>query len=427
MPSNLKATARIRVCSCLAVAGLLAGAAPILADPLVSDAALREAGLTRYWDARLPLNEHDSIAEGYLVDDALYVTTDGGTFFALKADVGLIRWAEKITAADFRIYEPTHMITADGTGLLIIVTAAETFVFDRFSGDRLQTFTPEFNLGTPPVGFDNTLFMGSTDGRVYALRLRTSGGAPVQLWAVSVGGAVTAKPILYAADKLLFASHSGDVFSCRAWDKAFDWRFSTGGAIYGTPALDQSGVYVASTDRSLYKVNARTGGLIWQRRFPCRLFEGPIAVSHLVYQFCKSVGLTAVDAASGEPKWRLPEGRAFVARAMDRDMILSRDHSLLVVDRANGEVLHRIHLPAGTGAAVNVKSDAVYLLGRDGRILCARPADVPYLRSEDVEAARQKLTLSPDSDADRVQREALEATEDSEPADSDPFRSRRDR
>ena len=50
---------------------------------------------------------------------------------------------------------------------------------------------------------------------------------------------------------LLFASQGGTVYSCRAADKALNWAFTAGGPILGDPAVDERGVYVASTDRSL--------------------------------------------------------------------------------------------------------------------------------------------------------------------------------
>ncbi len=420
MVSRMKA-----LCSMLVTVLACVGSAP--ADPLVSDATLQAAGFTRHWNAQLPIGPQDAIREGHLIDEALYIITEGGTLFALKADVGLIRWAEKLTAEDFTIYKPAHLRRADGAGPVVILTTGLVFVFDRFNGDLMQTFKPEFNLGSPPVGFGDIVFMGSLNGRVYSLLLTNPHGTrPLERWEVSAGGAVTAAPVLYSHDKLLFASHGGRLYSCYAWDKTFDWRFTTGGPILGSPAVDESGVYVASTDRSLYKVNADTGTMIWRRRFPCQLIEGPVVAAHTVYQYCRSDGLSAIDTDSSEQRWHVPTGRAFVAHTRGRDVVFTRDRRVLVVDRDSGEVLHGIDADSVIATVTNVRDDAVYLLGRDGRVLCAKPVSVPYLRSQEVTAARQRLNLRPIGVAETARRAFIDASEGAEPVGDDPLRSRHD-
>lgn len=400
-------------------------ARPIAAGPLIGEATLQAAGLTRHWSAELPLDPHDSIKEGYLIDEALYVITEGGTFFAMKADVGLIRWAEKLAAEDFRIYKPTHLRRADGAGSVVILTTSEGNVYDRFTGDLIQVFKPEFDLGSPPVGFDRTVLMGSANGRVYSLWLGDPATTrPVTRWEVSAGGPVTAAPVLYAHDKVLLASHAGRVFSCYAWDKTFDWHFAAGGPILESPAVDESGVYVASMDRSLYKLHRDSGTMIWRKRFPCELADGPVVAAHVVYQYCQSQGLTAIDADTGEQKWRLPTGRTFAAHASGRDVAFTKDRRVLVVDRDGGEVLHRLAVESAVGAVTNTHDDAVYLLGCDGRVLCIRPVGTPYLRRQEAIAAQQRLNLRPAGEGEAPRAALLDTSGESEPVGEDPLRSK---
>ena len=66
---------------------------------IIDPVAAHAAGLTQYWEARLPLGRNDSLGTAYLVDDVLYITTDAGSIFALTADAGLIRWGAKLTEA----------------------------------------------------------------------------------------------------------------------------------------------------------------------------------------------------------------------------------------------------------------------------------------------------------------------------------------
>src|SRR3972149_1862777 len=134
--------------------------------------------------------------------------------------------------------------------------------------------------------------MGGADGKFYSLKVDPRlPGRPIKRWEVRAGGPVTATPVLYDHDTLLFASQGGSVFSCLAGDKTLRWSFRTGGAINGDPAVDDSGIYVVSTDRSLYKLHGGIGTVLWRARFPRPLTEGPTVAGPMVYQYCPDHGV----------------------------------------------------------------------------------------------------------------------------------------
>ncbi len=411
----------------LGATATVASQPPAGAPLLIDSATLRAAGLTPYWQAQLPLGAEDTIKEGHLVDEALYVISDGGSVFSLKTDAGLLRWSAKLTERDYVIYRPTHLdcLSADRTGPVVIPTTTETFVYDRYSGNLLQSFVPRFPVGGSAVGYDSTVFMGGSDGRFYSLLLADPRIVrPYLRWEVLAGGPVTASPLLYGNRKLLFASQNGVVFSCSAIDKTFGWAFATGGAILGNPVVDASGVYVASFDRSLYKLHTGVGEMLWRVRFPNPLVEGPVVQAHTVYQYCRDYGVTAIDADTGEERWHVATARFFAARSRDRTILFTHDRRLLVVDQDSGEIEGSIPAAPAFTVVSNPHDDAVYLLDRAGRVLCARAESIPYLRIQQVIAARQQLNLQP------LQRTRLEGpsweADEADPSLSDPLRSRRD-
>lgn len=413
----------------LALVGALAsvGASQTADVPLIEDAVLEDVGMYRYWQARLPISDKDVLLEGHLVDEALYVITDNGVVFALHADVGLIRWGKKLAEPDYRIYAPTHLRTADGNGHVVIPTVAKVFVMDRFSGETAWAFTPEFAPGGPAVGYDSMLHLGGLDGRFYSLVLLGDVSfPPVKNWEVLASGPVTAAPVLFGRGMLLFAAQGGRVYACRASDKALAWTFQTEGPILGDPAVDGSGVYVAGMDRSLYKLDRGTGRVIWRKRFPRPLRTGPVVSAGTVFQPCGSEGLVAVDAESGNEKWRQPAGQAFVAHSKGSDVLFTHDHRLLIVDPEKGAVRHAIDAHDVLVSVVNTRNDAVYLLGTDGRVLCSRLDGIPYLKRQQVIAARRRLNRPPLAEAAAVQPGPTGPGSDMSPTNSDPLRSRRD-
>ncbi len=418
---------RVKFVSILVLA--LFGSPALAADqPLVDDAQLAKSGLSRFWQAKLPLPKGDTIDTGYLVDDQLYVVTDGGGVYALTAREGLIRWAEQLTERDYVIYRPTHLAAVDDNGPVIIPTTTRVFIIDRVTGRRLYAFTPKSGINGPIVGADDKLFLGSADGRAYSLQLvdwRPT--SPLQRWMVTAGGAVTAAPILDDNGMLLFASHGGQVYYCDALDKTLHWSYPTGGAINGDPAMDDLGVYVASMDRSLYKIHRQTGRMLWRYRMPQPLHEGPTLVGETIYQYGRDQGLTAIDSETGDEKWRIKEGRSLIAHTVPGDFVFTQSRKILLVDHDNGSVVHTVESADVSGAVVNTRDAAIFLLAKDGRVLCARTDDVPYLKRQQMIAATARLNRTAKAatnnplDGKRIAKPKRNAAAD------DPLKSRWDR
>ncbi len=407
------------------VAGVAGQQTPATGSPLVSEAALQQAGFIKFWEAQVPLVAGDTVRDAYLVDEALYVVSTFGSVFSIKADVGLLRWGAKLTEADYRIYHPAHL--QEGDGLVVVPTTTAVFIYDRFSGDLKHRFRPEFAIGSSAVGNGNNLFMGGADGKFYSLRLDSRyPERPVKRWEVLAGGPVTATPVLYDRDTLLFASQSGSIFSCLASDKTLRWSYRTGGPINGDPAVDDSGVYVASTDRSLFKLHGGIGTVLWRVRFPRPLTEGPTVVAQTVYQFCPDQGLTVLDAMSGHEKWRIEDGRTLAAHSPDGDVVFSTRNLLRVVQHENGEVLATVETPSVFKAVSNTQDGSVYLLGRDGRVLCTRLDDAPYLRRQQMMAARRQLNQPPVDESKSREQFPKPFVPQPDPSEDDPLRSKKD-
>jgi outer membrane protein assembly factor BamB len=225
---------------------------------------------------------------------------------------------------------------------------------------------------------------------------------------------------------LLFASQSGTVFSCLAGDKTYRWSFKAGGAIEGDPTVDDTSVYIASNDRSLYKLNKDSGHRVWRARFPSPLKVGPVVAGGLVYQYCQGNGIAALDAGTGNEKWRLPTARTLAAHSAAGDVILTEDSRLMVVEHDTGKEFGAIEAPGVAQAISNTRDGAVYLWGAKGRVMCVRLDDVPYLRRQQVMSAQQDLNQSPDRKRKVEPLPALPKPEP-DPLENDPLRSEKDR
>lgn len=412
----------------LALVGATAGICNAAdSDGIVEEARLQDAGMYRYWQANLPLSAGDSVDQGYLVDNAIYVTTHNGTVFALAAKTGLLHWGEKVTDPDYTIYAPSHIRMPDDAGPVIIPTTTEVLVFDRFSGDLLKRFVRPFPAGSAAVAMGNEMFMGSTDAKFYSLGVDvTHDIAPIKRWEVLSGGPITATPLLFSNRSLVFASQDGRIYACLTDDKTLLWSYRTSGPIVGDPVADSGGVYLASMDRLVYKLHPRSGRILWKKMLSRPLSEGPVLAAHTLFQYSSDDGLVALDADSGKEKWRLPAGRKFVAHNRNGDVILTTDRRLQWVDNETGDVLVTLETHGLAGVVSNTRDDALFLLGRNGRVECARVDTTPYLRRQRVMAARNRLHL-PSAKKDAATENKADAIGAAKkPTAKDPLRSRRD-
>ncbi len=399
----------------------------VLAAPSLTDADLASAGLARFWTANIPLVGQDRVDAIYRVDDTVYVVSQNGSLYSLQADVGLIRWADKIAAPDSQIRKPIHFWTSQGNGPVGILAGEGFFVMDRYSGDRLFHVVDRLNRGGSLVGAERSVFVGALDGRVRSLKLLGGcEGNVLDRWEIALESPVTAAPLLFGQQNVLFAAQSGLVVACSALDKSYRWQFRAEGGVFGDPAVNGSGVYVAGMGGSLYKLNGRTGEQVWRVRFPCKLAEGPVATSTRIYQHCGLGGLSCIDVVSGKKLWNVKEGNAFLAELPGRVAVQTSDGRLVLVDNQSGAA--QAEFDAGDTVAVNRFDDAIYLAYRDGRVLCLKPAGTAYLSGTRAGAARDNLRLPPPVARRGASSKPDPASPSSEgDSDSDILRSRRDK
>ncbi|MHC5111688.1 MAG: outer membrane protein assembly factor BamB family protein [Planctomycetota bacterium] len=403
-------------------------AMPVAADSFVADKALSDLGLSRFWSSRLPLTAGDSLKSVHRVDDTIYVITRNGILFSLQADVGLIRWAEKLSVPEIPISEPTHFWTEKQSGPTSVLVGEGLRIIDRYSGVELQRFDlSTLEMGSVPIGALKSLFMGGSDGRAYSYKIGGLNNEQLHMrWEATLGAPCTARPVLFGDREVLFATHAGTVVACSAVDKSLSWHFKVSEPIYGNPAVNDSGIYLSSMDRSLYKLDGQTGSLIWRLRFPCELFDGPIATDDFVYQYCSVSGVTAVDSIEGKALWNRLIGKQFVAEIMGRAAIRTGDNRIELVDLENGETVGDFTPGVTFVAATNTVDDAIYLAGIDGHVICIRPAGVPYLTESDGRNAAALLNRPPGQSTSQKSPEAESKESTPNRGAAEYLRSRRD-
>jgi len=343
--------------------------------------ALREAGLTKAWQLRLPLERDQRLANIYVVDDQWYATTDDGYVFAVHADTGAIRWLRQAVRRGYVIRRPCH------AGSRAIFTAPATVLqVDRLSGEGVARWDLTFPAGTAPVTDGTRLFLGGLDQRLYAADLHDR----LRGWKAMASGPITSTPVLHEGN-LLAASADGTIYCCTAGSKAFRWQRGLGGSVTADLAANAHGLYVANGDQSLYLLDFVSGQVAWQVRFSGPLSEAPVLTPDVAYQYCPDDGLVAVNCpivgVEERIRWKLPRGRTLLTTDAKHAFVLARDETILVVRVEDGEVVQAMPAVGLTLTVPSPERTAIYLASHDGRLFCARPRGTPLVTQEDIRKA----------------------------------------
>jgi outer membrane protein assembly factor BamB len=113
-----------------------------------------------------------------------------------------------------------------------------------------------------PALVDNRLFVGSTDGNVYAIASDTG----QEVWRAETGSPVISSPAV--VENSVFVGSFGRVVALDATNGASLWQFPVGSAVDSSPTVAGGVVYVGSSDGNLYALDAKSGEPAQRGPFP---------------------------------------------------------------------------------------------------------------------------------------------------------------
>ena len=202
-------------------------------------------------------------------------------------------------------------------------------------------------------------------------------------WSFDVKNAVWAALEYDADSKLLFvASDAGTVHALDA--KGMQrWAFETGKPIRARPAVSGGALYVASDSGFLYKLELRTGRELWRARIdmgsPSRLpasdeksrwdryGASAVADATRVFVASRDKHLYALDARSGKELWRLAASDIMTATpALYRDSVLfaSYDGRVAAVAAQDGTQRWTYDAKLAVAGDITVVGDRAYFGSR---------------------------------------------------------------
>jgi eukaryotic-like serine/threonine-protein kinase len=226
------------------------------------------------------------------------------------------------------------------------------------TGDRIMS---------SPVWENKVLYFGGDDGNIYAVDSETGR----QIWKRATGGPAPCSPAV--ANGMVYAtSYDGKFYALDAKTGAIKWKFATEGekrfeakGIHGlqpktqtiadqfdvylsSPVVVQGSVYFGSGDGHLYALDAATGELKWKFKTGDVIHASPAYAGGVLFVGSWDSYFYAVDAATGKEKWRFHGGEdalihnqvGFQSSATVVDGVVyvgCRDAHLYALDAATGK------------------------------------------------------------------------------------------
>ena len=200
----------------------------------------------------------DVAARPIVVDDAVYVGS-ARTVYALDAANGDQRWSYDVEFEfTYDIRQPTPM-----EDLILVPAGRALYGLDPANGGERWTFTAKSDLWSAPPIVDETVLLGTDDGRLHGVSVADGS----ERWTYD-GDGLREEAVSVADGSVYVGSKDGRVTAIGTTDGSVRWSVDTRGPLRDGPAVQGDTVYVSTTDGRVYALSAENGRERWRWRVP---------------------------------------------------------------------------------------------------------------------------------------------------------------
>jgi eukaryotic-like serine/threonine-protein kinase len=161
----------------------------------------------------------------------------------------------------------------------------------------------------------------------------------VKKWTFHTGNRVYSSPKV--VDGVVYVGSSDkNMYAIDARSGQKKWTFLTDGAVSSSPEVVDGVVYVGSDDKNVYALDAQSGRKKWAFPTGGNVSSSPKVVNGIVYVGSGDKNMYAIDAQSGQTKWIFPTGDAVYSAPKVKDGVVytgSWDFNVYALDARSGQ------------------------------------------------------------------------------------------
>jgi outer membrane protein assembly factor BamB len=237
-----------------------------------------------FWSKKLgELSASAPAVVGHLVYATVLSGHHGGRIVALDYGHGTIRWSRDLTARteSSPLVDHGKVYFGSQSGLV--------YALDARDGSVIWTYHAAGAVKASPTLKDGVLYFGDYSGQVQAV----SASNGHRLWVSGSEGALLGSGTFYSTaavvdGRVFLGNTDGRIYAYDAGTGNLDWAVQTGNYVYASPAVtDAPGlgptIYLGSYDGTFYALNARTGRIDWTYNAGGRISGSATIIGRTVY------------------------------------------------------------------------------------------------------------------------------------------------
>ncbi len=237
-----------------------------------------------------------------------------------------------------------------------------------FGTKKWEFVTGDVISSSPAIDSDGTIYIGSWDGKLYAI---TPDGT--LKWSFQAGNWIVSSPAIDSDGNIYFGSGDGKLYSLNP-DGTLNWSFQTDNWISSSPAIDSDGnIFFGAGNGTLYSLNP-DGSINWSFQADDWIVSSPAIDSNGNIYFGAGNGKLYAVNHEGTLKWKFTtNGEIKSSPAINSDgtiYIGSWDGKLYAVN-PNGTLKWTFTTEGAVKSSPAIDSDGTVYIGSDDKKLYA--------------------------------------------------------
>lgn len=338
-------------------------------------AQLNRFGLEMAWWNQATIDAGRNTVRHLTADEqVVYVQTTAGVVTAIDMETGRKLWSIQLGRPD----APSYPVTSN-SDLALVLAGLDLYAINKWFGNLEWHLRMPGQPSTSPVMDEEQVYVGTSDGSVYAFDLKMirelfdqnrlpQWSYQAVNWRFKTGKIVRTPPIPWGSI-VNFASEDKSLYSVTKEGRDLKFQLETDAPVSAPMTENDGYLFMASRDFNVYAVNLVNGKIRWQFVTGVPVLAGPKAVNENLYVLPRRGGLYQLSTVSGRQRWWQPELVEFVAESEHYTYATNPRGDLVLLDRNTGGPYGVLPVRHFTKRISNERTDRVIMATPAGLVI----------------------------------------------------------